>query len=188
MTLLTKETLKVYDRSHWNAAYRIGLEAMQKIADSEIDFSTGVEAIQEAARYVAAKNEVSRIDAMVSQVVSSDALNGLWVTFTNEVLGAPLEINELISVANKPQSVQKNWIKKNLGHRIKAGEALKALFERNHWRAQDIANAMGVPGHRVRTYTRGQSPFDAAFLLGALNVITSCPTEGLILQTIEGGS
>ena len=166
--------------SDWNTAYRIGLEGMQKIADAGVDLPTGVKAIQEAARYFAAKNKVLRINTIVSEEVSPDALNGLWRTFTNEVLEAPLEINELMSAANKPLLIRKRWIKKNLGDKKKAGEALKALFKRNHWRPQDIADAMNLRGHTVRRYTRGETAFDAAFLLRALHVMAFSPTAGLL--------
>ena len=159
------------DRSHWNTAYRIGLEAMQKVADAGVDLPTGVEAIQEAARYVAAKDEVSRIDAIVSEMVNSDTLGTIWLNFTAEALGLTLQIEELMSAANKPRLVQKQWIKKNLGDKEKAGEAIKWLLDRNHWRPQDLAEAMNLRGHTVRRYTRGETAFSAAFLLDALYVI-----------------
>ena len=157
--------------SDWNTAYRIGLEAFQKIADAGIDLPTGVAAMQEAARGEAAKNEMMRIDAIVSEMVNSDTLGDIWLTFTAEALGLTLQIEELMSAANKPRLVQKQWIKKNLGDKKKAGEALKWLLDRNHWRSQDLADAMNLRGHTVRRYTRGETAFSAAFLLGALYAI-----------------
>jgi len=159
------------DRSHWNTAYRIGLEAFQKIAAAGIDLPTGVAAMQAATRGEAAKNEMMRTDAIVSKLINFHALDGLGVPFT---------VESLAHAALGSNLGQDRWIKKNLGDKKEAGEVLRWLLDRNHWRPQDLANAMGTNGHRVRTYTRGESAFDAAFLLGALHAIASSPTAGLI--------
>ena len=165
----------------YHAAYYIGLEAMQKIADAGIDDITGVEAIQEAAKNIAAKNKRSRIDAeqrrtsstvaTISKLINFHALDGLGVTFT---------VDDLAHAALGSNLGQDRWIKKNLGDKKEAGEALRWLFYRNHWRPQDIADAMNLKGRTVRRYTRGETAFDAAFLLGALHVMASSPTAGLL--------
>ena len=157
--------------SDWNTAYRIGLEAFQKIADAGIDLPTGVAAMQAAARGEAAKNEMMRTDAIVSKLINFHALDGLGVTFT---------VDDLAHAALGSNLGQDRWIKKNLGDKKEAGEALRWLFDRNHWRPQDIADAMNLRGHTVRRYTRGETAFDAAFLLGALHVMASSPTAGLL--------
>lgn len=169
---------KDYGRKDWHTAHRIGLEAMKKIADAGIDDFTGADAMQEAARGKTAKNEMMRTDAIVSELINSHALDGLGVPFTVESLGL---------AARQTRLGQDRWIKKNLGDKKKAAEALRSLFDRNHWRPQDIANAMNLKGHTVRRYTRGETAFDAAFLLRALHVMASSPAAGLLPPNPQKG-
>jgi len=85
--------------------------------------------------------------------------------------GVPCTFSYLKNVAGGTALAQSRWMTKHVGDTAVAGAKLAAVLDACGWRPQDLAHALGTNGHKVRTYTRGESAFDAAFLVQTFSAL-----------------